>query len=165
MSEQATDVQSIVTPTRLVYQFTATGAQADFLRSISEGRLIGHRCSECRKVYCPPRGNCPRCGLPTSEEVPVADRGTITTFCIVRVPSQNIDLKLPYCAANILLDGSDMPFIALLQECEAEEVRIGMRVEAVWAPREEWGPTFQNIRYFRPSGEPDVPVAELGDWV
>jgi uncharacterized OB-fold protein len=52
MSEQATDVQSIVTPTRLVYQFTATGAQADFLRSISEGRLIGHRCSEPPSASC-----------------------------------------------------------------------------------------------------------------
>ena len=58
-----------------------------------------------------------------------------------------------------------MPFIALLQECEAEDVQIGMRVEAVWAPEKEWGPTFENIRYFRPSGEPDVPAEELGDWV
>jgi len=80
------------------------------------------------------------------------------------VPSENIDLKLPYCAANILLDGSDMPIMNLLQDCEAEDVRIGMRVEAVWAPREEWGATFENIRYFRPSGEPDVPAEKLGDW-
>ena len=34
---------------------------------------------------------------------------------------------------------------------------MGMRVEAVWAPREEWGPTFSNIRHFRPIDEPDVP--------
>jgi hypothetical protein len=40
-----------------------------------------------------------------------------------------------------------------------------MRVQAVWAPREQWGPTFENIRWFRPSGEPDVPVEKLGDWV
>ena len=94
----------------------------------------------------------------------MSDRGTITTFCIVRVPSENIDLKLPYCAANILLDRSDMPMIALLQECDAEDVRIGMRVEAVWKPEEEWGPTLENIRYFRPTGEPDVPSEKLGDW-
>jgi uncharacterized OB-fold protein len=101
----------------------------------------------------------------TAEPVEVADRGTVTTFCIVRVPSENIDLKLPYCAANILLDGSDMPVTALIQECETEDVRIGMRVAAVWKPREQWGTTFENIRWFRPSGEPDVPVAKLGAWV
>jgi uncharacterized OB-fold protein len=165
VSQESNDVRSIVTPTRLVYQFTATGAQSDFLSRIAEGRLLGHRCGSCGKGYCPPSGNCPRCGVATNQEVEVADQGTITTFCIVRVPSENIDLKLPYCAANIMLDGTDMPFIALLQECDAEEVRIGMRVEAVWAPEEEWGPTFENIRYFRPSGEPDVPVEELGSWV
>ena len=95
----------------------------------------------------------------------MSDRGTVTTFCIVRVPSENIDLKLPYCAANVLLDGSDMPLITLLQECDAENVRVGMRVEAKWKPRSEWGPTLENIRYFRPSDEPDVPADKLGQWV
>jgi uncharacterized OB-fold protein len=165
MSEEKSDVKAIVTPTSLTYHFAATGTLADFLQNIAEGRLVGQRCPSCKKVYCPSRSNCPRCGVATAEQVEVADRGTVTTFCIVRVPSENIDLELPYCAANILLDGSDMPFIALLQECEAEDVRIGMRVEAVWTPREEWGPTFENIRYFRPSGEPDVPVETLGSWV
>jgi uncharacterized OB-fold protein len=165
VSEEREPVKAIVTPTSLVYEFTATGAQAEFLASIAEGRLRGQRCDECGKVYCPPSGACPRCGVPTSEWVDVSDKGTVTTFCIVRVPSENIDLKLPYCAANILLDGSDQPFIGLIQECEADDVRVGMRVEAVWAPKEQWGTTFENIRHFRPSGEPDVPVDELGAWV
>ena len=165
MSEEKQDVTAIVTPTRLVYEWRATGAQAEFLDRIAGGQLIGQRCPECEKVYCPPGGNCPRCSVATTETVDVADRGTIITFCIVRVPSENIDLKLPYCAANILLDGSDMPFTALLGECEAQDVRIGMRVEAVWTPREEWSNSFENIRYFRPTGEPDVPVEKLGTWV
>jgi len=158
-------VKSIVTPTHLVYEYTATGAHAEFLHQIGQGRLVGQRCSECGKVYCPPSGACARCGVATSQWVDVADRGTVTTFCIVRVPSENIEQKLPYCAANILLDGSDLVFIALLQECEVADVRIGMRVEAVWRPRSEWSPTFENIRYFRPSGEPDVPIERLGAWV
>jgi uncharacterized OB-fold protein len=159
------DVKSIVTPTHLVYEYTATGAHAEFLHQIGQGRLVGQRCGECGKVYCPPSGACPRCGVPTTEWVDVADRGTVTTFCIVRVPSENIEVKLPYCAANIVLDGSDVPFIALIQEVDASEVRIGMRVQAVWRPREQWEPTFENIRWFKPSGEPDVPVERLGDWV
>ena len=164
MSERGT-VKSIVTPTHLEYEYTASGAQAEFLHQIGQGRLVGQRCSECHKVICPPSGACARCGVSTSEWVDVADRGTVTTFCVVRVPSENIELKLPYCAANILLDGSDMPMIALLQECEPSQVRIGMRVEAVWRTREQWAPTFENIRYFRPSGEPDVPIEKLGAWV
>jgi hypothetical protein len=33
---------------------------------------------------------------------------------------------------------------------------MGMRVEAVWKPREEWEHGLQNITHFRPSGEPDA---------
>ncbi len=153
----AEPVKSIVTPTRIEYTFRATGASASFLKNIAAGRIVGRRCPECEKVYVPARGVCPRCGVATAEEVEVADKGTVTTFCVVRIPSDNIDLKPPYVAAHILLDGSDIPFFALIQECEVDEVRMGMRVEAVWAPREEWGPTFSNIRHFRPIDEPDVP--------
>ncbi len=165
MSEAASEVKAIVTPTKLVYSWAATGAQADFLTQIADGKLIGMRCPSCSMVYFPPSGSCARCGVETREVVEVQDKGTVTTFCIVRVPSENIDVKLPYCAANILLDGSDIAFITLIQECEAEDVRVGMRVEAVWKDRSEWGPTFENISYFRPTGEPDVPAETLGDWI
>lgn len=165
MSEEQTEIKAIVTPTKLTYAWAATGAQADFLTQMAEGRLTGQKCPSCQMVYFPPTGSCARCGVETTEVVEVQDKGTITTFCIVRVPSENIDVKLPYCAANILLDGSDIAFITLIQECDAEDVHVGMRVEAVWKDRSEWGTTFENIAYFRPSGEPDVPAEKLGDWV
>jgi hypothetical protein len=154
-------VKSIVTPTRLEYEYTAVGAQARFLDEISRGRILGQRCPKCRKVYVPARGACPRCGVATTDRVFVADRGTVTTFCVVRVPSENIHLKLPFVAAHILLDGADIPFFALVGDCDVGEVRMGMRVEAVWAPREEWGPTLRNIRHFRPTHEPDVPFEKF----
>ena len=158
-------VKTIVTPMRLEYEYTAAGTHAEFLQNIAEGRLLGARCGSCEKVYVPARGSCPRCGVLIEDRCEISDKGTVTTFCVVRVPSENIELKLPYVCAHILLDGADIPLFALIQECEAEDVRIGMRAEAVWAPREDWGPTFENIRYFRPSGEPDVPAEDLGDWV
>jgi uncharacterized OB-fold protein len=157
---EADPVKTIVTPTRLDYSYTAAGAHAEFLDNISRGVLVGKRCPGCEKVYVPARGNCPRCGIATEESVEVADKGTVTTFCIVRVPSENIDLELPYCAANILLDGSDMHIMALLHGCTPEDVHIGMRVKAVWKPKEEWEPTFENIRWFTPNGEPDAPVGD-----
>jgi uncharacterized OB-fold protein len=161
MSDEKKSIKAIVTPTRLEYDFTPGAAATRFLRGVQAGRILGQRCPECSKVYVPARGSCPRCGVLTQEEVEVDDKGTVTTFCVVRVPSENIELKLPYTAAHILLDGADIPFFAILQECEAEDVRMGMRVEAVWAPREEWGPTLTNIRYFHPIDEPDVPFEEF----
>jgi uncharacterized OB-fold protein len=157
VSGKSKPITSIVTPSHLDYEFTPGAASTRFLRGMKEGRILGQRCPQCTKVYVPTRGSCPRCGVATEEEVEVSDKGTVTTFCIVRVPSENIDLKLPYTAAHILLDGADIPFFALVLECEADDVRMGMRVEALWAPVEEWGTTFENIRYFRPIDEPDAP--------
>lgn len=150
-------VGSIRTPIKLEYTYTAGQAPSRFLRGIAQGRILGQRCPECKKVYVPPRGGCPRCGVPTEEEVQVSDKGTVTTFCITRIPSQALSVEVPYVAAHILLDGADIPFLHLIGDCPVDDVRMGMRVQAVWVPPEEFKPTLENIRFFRPIEEPDAP--------
>jgi uncharacterized OB-fold protein len=152
----AEEIKSIRTPIRLEYDYTAGRAATRFLRGVARGKLIGQRCTECKRVYVPARGACPRCAAPVDEEVELADKGTITTFSIVRVPSENLSFDPPYVAASILLDGADIPFTHVLQECPLEEVRMGMRVQAVWVPAEELGPTMASVRYFKPIEEPDA---------
>jgi len=164
VSEVVEPVKDIVTPVRVEYTYTPGVAATRFLNAMAQGRILGQRCSGCGKVYVPSRGACARCGLPTDEEVPVADKGTVVTYSIVRVPSQNIELELPYVAAHILLDGADIAFQSLIQECKAEDVRMGMRVQAVWRPRKEWGTTFENIKWFRPIDEPDVPDEQFKEF-
>ena len=86
----------------------------------------------------------------------MADRGTVTTFCIVRVPSENIPLELPYISAQVLLDGADTVLMHLLK-AKLEDVHMGMRVKATWRPKAEWSTSIGNILYFEPTGEPDAP--------
>ena len=163
MSEEQKPVTNIKTPMRLEYRYTAGEATSRFLRGIGQGKILGQRCPSCRKVYVPPRGSCPRCAVPTQEEVQLSDKGTITTFAIVRVPSENIDVPLPFASVHVLLDGSDIPMFSVVQECPVDQIRIGMRVEAVWVPEQELAPTLMSIRYFKPSGEPDVPFEKLAE--
>ena len=108
------------------------------------------------KVYFPPREADPATGRPTTEFVELPDKGTVTTFAIINIPFAGQRIKPPYVAAYVLLDGADIPFLHLITEIEASEVRMGMRVEAVWKPREEWGHGIDNIDHFRPTGEPDA---------
>jgi uncharacterized OB-fold protein len=150
-------VTSITTPIRLDYTYTAGRATQRFLLGMAEGRILGQRCPVCSKVYVPPRGACPMCGVPTTDEVEVSGKGTVTTFCIVRIPSDVLSVPPPFTCAHVLLDGADLPFFGLVYDCPFDQVRMGMRVEAVWAPREELAATFESIRYFRPLDEPDVP--------
>ena len=156
MSEEHEPVTRLITPVRVEYTYTPGATSERFLRGIKEGKIIGAACDACGRVYVPPRGACPRCASPTSTEKEVAQKGTVVTFSVVRVPSENIDVELPYCGANILLDGADISIMGLIQECQMEDVRIGMRVEAVWKPKEEWEYNLANIKYYRPIDEPDV---------
>jgi uncharacterized OB-fold protein len=151
----------ITSPVRLEYQYTPGVAMSRFLRQIEQGRIVGQRCPRCSKVYVPPRsGACPRCGVPTGEEVPVSDTGTVTTFCVVNVPFAG-SIPTPYVAGAILLDGADIPISYLIQEVEVGDVRMGMRVTAEWVPPDERSPHMESIKYFKPADEPDVPVEQV----
>ncbi len=150
-------VTMITTPVRLHYEHTASPEESSFLRGLAEGKLLGQRCPACGKVYVPPRGACPTDGVPTTDEVELADQGTVTTFCIVNVPYPGQRVTPPYVAAAVLLDGADIPFQHLVLGCDPGEVRMGMRVRAFWKPRHQWGTTLENIDHFFPTGEPDAP--------
>jgi uncharacterized OB-fold protein len=149
-------VSMAISPISLEVQHSASVQETRYLLGLKDGRLLGQRCPVCRKVYIPPRGACPVDGVPTEEEVELPDRGIVTTFCIVNVPFMGQRIPIPYVAAYVLLDGADIAFLHLILDCPAEDVRMGMRVQAVWKPREEWEYSLQNITHFRPTGEPDA---------
>ncbi|PXX66977.1 hypothetical protein DFR70_103733 [Nocardia tenerifensis] len=155
-SEAGDPITVITTPVDLSYKHTASPQETVYLRGLREGKLLGGRTDAAGKVYFPPRGANPTDGRPTDEVVELPDRGTVTTFCIVNVPFLGQRIKPPYVAAYVLLDGADIPVLHLVLGCEASEVRMGMRVEAVWKPREEWGYGLENVDHFRPTGEPDA---------
>jgi uncharacterized OB-fold protein len=150
-------VTMITAPMRLHYEHTASPTETSFLRGLADGRLLAQRCPACGKVYIPPRGACPTDGVPTADEIELPDHGIVTTFCVVNVPYPGQRVTPPYVAAAVLLDGADIPFQHLILGCDPDEVRMGMRVRAVWKPREAWGTTMENIDHFRPTGEPDAP--------
>ena len=142
---------------RLPYHYVAGDYRARYLRALKDKKILGSKCAKTGKVFVPPLVNSPESFAPTDEIVEVADRGVVTTFCIVRIPVAGRDLQLPYVAASVALDGAAVSIFAPIQECEPEAVRMGMRVEAVWKPDGEREGSHEDIRYFRPTGEPDAP--------
>jgi uncharacterized OB-fold protein len=145
-----------VSPSSIEIQHTASLPESAFLRGLEDGKLLGARTGAEGKVYFPPKEADPATGLELDNFVELPDKGTVTTFAIINIPFAGQRIKPPYVAAYVLLDGADIPFLHLIQEIEISEVRMGMRVQAVWKPREEWGLGIDNIEYFRPTGEPDA---------
>jgi len=149
-------------PIYLQYRFTAGSAPARFLKRLKDGVLTGQRCPGCQQVYIPPRGACPACGVATEDEVELSDKATVQSFTIVHIPIPGNAIEPPYIVANLVADGANISFIHLMSECVNEEVHIGQRVQAVWKPAAEWDYSMDNIQYFRPIDEPDVPPEKIG---
>lgn len=109
-----------------------------FGEQLAKGRIIGHKCPECGKVYMPPRGYCPLCVVETTEadEVEVANVGTITTFSVITpLQYQGQEETEDYVQATLLLDGADTTIMVMRMDGIAiADVRMGMRVRAVFPP-------------------------------
>jgi len=145
-----------VTPSSIEIQHTASLPETAFLKALEEGKLLAARTGEHGKVYFPPKEADPATGLELDQFIELEDKGTVTTYAIINIPFPGQRIKPPYVAAYVLLDGADIPFLHLVTEIDPADVRMGMRVQAVWKPREEWGLGIDNIDHFRPTGEPDA---------
>ncbi|MFK0049236.1 Zn-ribbon domain-containing OB-fold protein [Streptomyces sp. NPDC090741] len=148
---QFTDaVTGIVAAARLDYTYSPGRAQTAYINALAERRTVGERCPSCHKVYVPPRGACPTCGVATTDQVEVGPAGTVTTYCIVNIKAKNLDIEVPYVYAHIALDGADLALHGRIGGIPYDQVRMGLRVEPVWT---EGG---RHPDHYRPTGEPDA---------
>ncbi|MFJ4777825.1 Zn-ribbon domain-containing OB-fold protein [Streptomyces sp. NPDC088762] len=146
----ADPVTGIVAEARLDYTYSPGRAQTAYINALSERKTVGERCPSCHKVYVPPRGACPTCGVATTDQVEVGPAGTVTTFCIVNIKAKNLDIEVPYVYAHIALDGAGLALHGRIGGIPYDQVRMGLRVEPVWTE----GGRYPD--HYRPTGEPDA---------
>ena len=172
-------VQFMSQMTVVEYRLPEVSALAQHIaEAIAEGRVIGHECPECSRVYVPPRGYCPLCSVPTGDanEVDVAARGTITTFSVITpLQYQGQEETDDYVQATILLDGTHSTLgMQRIPDLPIADVHTGLRVEAVWRPEAERklsGGAGRNLALgeaisgWKPTGEPDAPIEQYADYI
>jgi uncharacterized protein len=161
--DEVEQVQLVVTPATLYYDYSPGVATTRFLLAIKEKRLVGERCPETAKVYIPPRGVSPVAGLPTTEQVELGSDGTVVSFCVVNLDFTGNAQEIPYVSALILVDGSDIPIYGLVREIPYDEVRPGLRVRPVWVDDDELDTSFENIKWWAPNGEPNLSPEQLAE--
>jgi uncharacterized OB-fold protein len=87
--------------------------------------------------------------------VHLPDTGTVNTYSLCYVTWNMQYLTDPEIPAVIDIDGTRpaVGIMHMLGDVDPEEVKIGMKVQAVWKPAEEREGSILDIRYFRPTGE------------
>ena len=159
--------------TKLHYQHTVTPTAQRAGRYTKVGKLVGQRCHVCGLIYVPVRDYCPIdvVRLDESDDVQLAERGTIINYTVVTpVPYPGQKATEPFARVQILLDdpGGTVQLQDLI-EVPVADVRIGMRVEAVWRPEADrdtegagggWG-VGGGLEGWIPTGEPDADPSSL----
>ena len=126
-----------------------------YLEELKNGKIIARKCEGCHRILVPPRMFCEICWRPTDEWVYVQDTGTINTFVVSHVDwkaGRVPEGQRYYTPAVIELDGAtkDIGILHLIDEIEPYDIKIGMKVKAVWKPPEEREGAITDIRYFKP---------------
>lgn len=158
---KGTKVTTVEYVPRLRYSWDTGEAIGRYLAELKRGRLIGRRCLGCQRVMIPPRSFCERCFRATIEWVYLKDTGTVNTFSLCYVSWDVRRLKRPEIPAVIEIDGASpgMGILHVLKRVEPKDVRIGMRVKAVWKPASQRTGSITDIAYWTAL---DRPVGNRG---
>ena len=144
----------------LPYSYFAGRVGSKFITTIrDQKKIMGVQCPTCNTVYLPPRQVCDIDFTDIRDKwVELSNTGTVTNFTVVRYDDKHLPRKAPFVLALVKLDGAGTPFMHILEECKIEDVKIGMKVEAVFA--KETTNTILDIDHFKPAAE-KVSVHEI----
>ncbi len=130
-------------------RYSAGAVGSRFLIEIRDKkRIMGTRCPTCNRVYVPARSICKDCFGQLDELVEVSDKGTVLTYTVCNQPNPVQPVETPLVYGIVQLDGADTGFVHMLGEVDPEQLRIGMRVQAVF--KEEREASILAIKYFKP---------------
>jgi uncharacterized OB-fold protein len=91
-------------------------------------RLEAGKCKGCGMVLFPPRLICPECQGREFELTKLADKGTVLTYTVIRVPPQQfVDLS-PFAVGIIELDDG-VRLTGQIVDCDFSDLEIGQKVK------------------------------------
>ena len=144
-------------PQRVEYDVTPGKHYTAYLRGLEEGKFIGAGTRSLARCTCRPAVRTPIRVIRRASISKWSTWGSSPPSRSSAFPFPGQKLTPPYCFGAIVLDGSDSPIYHLISGVPYDEIRMGMRVKAKWKPQDEWETSLENILYFEPTGEPDVP--------
>ena len=124
-----------------------------------EAKILALKCPQCQRVIFPPRPVCGFCRITVGEKdedwLALSDEGTVVSFQVAterevdRVTGRIVGQPNP--CGFIRLDGGDEWTILVhyLEMIDIDRLRRGMRVKAVWKPKDERRGRMSDIAYFR----------------
>ncbi len=148
-------VLSLAMTPDIAYAWDNGVAIGRYLEELKNGRIIARKCNKCNRIMLPPRMFCELCWRATDKWVYCKDTGTVNTFsiCYINWDASRIPKgQPPHIPAVIHVDGAStfMGILHVLGEVDPDDVKIGMKVKAVWKKPEEREGSITDIMYWKP---------------
>ena len=120
-----------------------------FLAGLKEQKKIWGQRVSGQGVVVPPVGYSESDGSEGGEWVEVKDTGVVTAVAVVRKPIERLHPSMtPFAFVLVRLDGADTALAHVVKE-GCDRVRVGARVQAVWAADEQRTGSIRDIDSFR----------------
>ncbi len=122
-----------------------------FIAELKNKHFMGIKCSKCQRVIVPPRSVCGKCYAPTEEWMELPGTGTLENFTVTGLlltDKKTKKLKVDSVIGLIKLDGADTSFVWSVGEVDPQNMKIGMKVQAVW--NETLAGDYKDLKYFKP---------------
>jgi len=103
-----------------------------FFTALRDRHFVGIRRSD-GSVMVPPKEYDPDTGESLDDFVEVSDQGVVRSWSWVSHPRRQQPFDHPFAYALVQLDGSDTPFIHVVDAPGEDSMKTGMRVKASWA--------------------------------
>lgn len=147
----ASDLAPLKSTLSMPYTLTPGRAAGTFLAEIGKRRIVGSKFKSSSMVVVPAQDFCPNSGDDQFDLVEAPHTGVLTAF--TETAAGLIGL--------IRLDGSDVDFPHKIVGASYDELRLGLRVEVVWAGGAEHG--ILCMDGFRPAPNAPLGVIRLLD--
>jgi uncharacterized protein len=131
------------------YKHSTGEVTGRFLAGLKEQKKIWGRRIAGQGVVVPPNAYSEIDAKTGGEWVEVADVGTVTAVGVVAQPVKDLHPSTqPFAYVLVKLDGADTALAHIVFE-RIDELRVGSRVKAAWAPDEERKGTIRDIACFQ----------------
>jgi len=102
----------------------------DFLKYLEQGKIMGSKCKNCKRVYFPPRSDCD-CMSGETEWIELSGNCRLVTYTTVHFAPSSFRYDVPYVLGVAQFEEGPTVFAPLSKEIKEEEIKIGMNLKLV----------------------------------
>jgi uncharacterized OB-fold protein len=99
-----------------------------FYKFCGEKKLMGVKCSRCKKVTVPPRGICSHCRSTDVSWIELPSEGRLVTYTVIHVAPPQFQTLVPY-AIGVVEFGDRTRLPGMVKDIDLKDLKVGMELQ------------------------------------